>query len=82
MAKNKPLFDEMVVYLSPGSTFTMESKDLGQLLSDHGALVVVNINSRVSIFMRFFLAIIALINCVKQLITFFSCKGDARRLRH
>jgi poly [ADP-ribose] polymerase len=26
----------------------MESKDLGQLLSDHGALVVVNINSRVT----------------------------------
>lgn len=49
MAKNKPLFDEMVVYLSTGSNFTMEAKDLGQFLSDHGALVVVNINSRVSI---------------------------------
>jgi len=49
MAKVKPLFDEMVVYLSPGSNFTLAAKDLGQLLTDHGALVVVNINSRVSI---------------------------------
>lgn len=41
------LFDGCVVFLSPGSEFSQERDQLAQLLTEHGALVVNNLNKRV-----------------------------------
>jgi poly [ADP-ribose] polymerase len=42
------LFDGFVVFLSPGTKFSQEHERLAQLLTENGALVVNNLNKRVS----------------------------------